>query len=264
MELSEYALSRVKEFITGDNELTPYLRGQQIVHLFNKIGIKDIYDQGMPNGESRNSYAFTKLKEINGTRNLTKILMLVFNSQRFANEYNIDILTAIQEINKIIQEDGYKIEKDGDTCSIIGADLPEEVEVVIHFEDIQKQIIEQIQNARFCIWIAVAWFTDKLIMRELYNKKQDGLNVRLVIIDDKINAEYGIKYEDFFDTLRVKPTGKFQNMMHHKFCVIDLKTVIHGSYNWTSRAKYNNETISIDHGKKIAEKFALEFIELIK
>lgn len=52
--------------------------------------------------------------------------------------------------------------------------------------------------------------------------------------------------------------------MHHKFCVIDLRTVIHGSYNWTNKAQWNKETISIDVGREIAEKFANEFMSLKK
>ena len=50
--------------------------------------------------------------------------------------------------------------------------------------------------------------------------------------------------------------------MHHKFCIIDLKTTIHGTYNWTKAAQYNKETISIDRNRKTAEKFADEFMRL--
>ena len=34
----------------------------------------------------------------------------------------------------------------------------------------------------------------------------------------------------------LKLEAKFENIMHHKFCVIDLKKVIHGSYNWSIKA----------------------------
>jgi len=50
--------------------------------------------------------------------------------------------------------------------------------------------------------------------------------------------------------------------MHHKFCIIDLKTVIHGSYNWTNKARWHNETISIDVSRELAEKFASEFLKM--
>ncbi|MFM6023723.1 MAG: phospholipase D-like domain-containing protein [Dolichospermum sp.] len=51
--------------------------------------------------------------------------------------------------------------------------------------------------------------------------------------------------------------------MHNKFCMIDLKTVIHGSYNWTNKARFNKETITtIQDDRETAEKFADQFIQL--
>lgn len=51
---------------------------------------------------------------------------------------------------------------------------------------------------------------------------------------------------------------------HHKFCVIDLQTTIHSSYNWSKKAQYNRETLEVSGGRDIAEKFAEEFIRLKK
>lgn len=133
----------------------------------------------------------------------------------------------------------------------------------IHFEDIQEQIIEQIKQAKYTIWVAVAWFTDDVLFKELVNKKNEGLNIQIIVIDDDINKEHGCKYEEYFETYRLKKDGYFKNnIMHNKFCVIDLKIIIHGSYNWTKKARYNKETISIDTDRTIAEKFADEFINL--
>lgn len=73
---------------------------------------------------------------------------------------------------------------------------------------------------------------------------------------------YGCKYEEYFETYRLKKGGYFGNIIHNKFCIIDLRTVIHGSYNWTKKAQYNRETISINKDRTTAEKFADEFIKL--
>ena len=43
-----------------------------------------------------------------------------------------------------------------------------------------------------------------------------------------------------------------------------MKRVIHGSYNWTVKAQYNNETITVSEGRDIAETFAEEFINIKK
>lgn len=264
MNLTEYTLDSVKEFISGDNELTPYLSGPKIIKLFGEVGIREIYDGGMPYNESRNGYVFTKLKEINGTKEIVKFFEILFDPRHFAKDQTKDIEFAVEKFNVLLQQDGYRLELIDAQYKIIGSDIPDNIEIEIHFEEIQSKIIEQINNAKFSIWIAVAWFTDKEILRLLYKKKKEGLNIRIVIIDDEINTKYGIKYEDFFETKRVKPTGKYENIMHHKFCVIDLRTVIHGSYNWTVKAQWNKETISVDFGREIAEKFANEFINLMK
>lgn len=52
------------------------------------------------------------------------------------------------------------------------------------------------------------------------------------------------------------------SLMHNKFCVIDLKKVITGSYNWTNKAEYNNENISMIKDRITAEEYANEFKEI--
>ena len=199
-----------------------------------------------------------------GTKQMIQLLETVFDPRHFANNQRNDIDKAISAINPIIQMDGYRFEDIGDRYKIVGADLPDNIEVEVHFEDIQNQIIEQIRLAKFSIWVAVAWFTDKTLMKELYEKKKSGINVGLVVLDDEINRKTGVDYRKYFETKLVPKTGIYQNIMHHKFCIIDLKTIIHGSYNWTTKAKWNRETISIENSRELAEKYAIEFIQLIK
>lgn len=132
----------------------------------------------------------------------------------------------------------------------------------VHFEDIQEQIMQEIQKAKYTIWIAVAWFTDKVLFDELMKKKEEGVNVQVIINDDDINRNSSLKFELLSESYKIPSTGYFNNIMHNKFCVIDLQTVIHGSYNWTKKAQYNQETISIDKNRNIAESFADQFIKL--
>ena len=88
--------------------------------------------------------------------------------------------------------------------------------------------------------------------------------MRIVISDDEINEQHGFSYEKFSDFKRIPKVGVYENIMHHKFCVIDLKTVIHGSYNWTKKSKWNKETITIEQNRELAEEFASKFVELMK
>lgn len=267
MKLSDLTIESIKEFISGDNGLTPGLSGSNILKLFNKVGFKDVYkwgDGGMPNNLSRNAYVTEKLTEINGRKEIVQLLEIVFDPRHFANDVKKDIKIAVDTINPLLQQDGYRLEEIDGRYKVIGADLPDNIEVEVHFEDIQKQIIEQIRLAKFSIWVAVAWFTDKALMRELYNKKQNGVNVRLVVLDDEINKQNGFEYEKYFETKRVPKSGIYQNIMHHKFCIIDLRTIVHGSYNWTTKAKWNRETVSVENSRELAEKYASEFVQLMK
>lgn len=267
MKLSDLTIESIKEFISGDNGLTPGLSGPNILKLFNKVGFKDIYkwaDGGMPNNLSRNAYVTEKLIEINGRKEIVQLLEIVFDPRHFASDVKKDIKIAVDTINPLLQQDGYRLEEIDGRYKVIGADLPDNIEVEVHFEDIQKQIIEQIRLAKFSIWVAVAWFTDKTLMRELYDKKQNGVNVRLVVLDDEINKQNGFEYEKYFETKRVPKSGIYQNIMHHKFCIIDLRTIVHGSYNWTTKAKWNRETVSVENSRELAEKYASEFVQLIK
>lgn len=130
------------------------------------------------------------------------------------------------------------------------------------FSNIREEIIQQINKANFEIIIAVAWFTDKVIMRELLNKvEEDCVKVKILFYEDKINSK------DFFIPLyRAGAKIRYrQSMMHNKFCIIDGQIVINGSYNWTQNARLvNQENIQITIDKSLAQSFRDRFNELFK
>ena len=130
------------------------------------------------------------------------------------------------------------------------------------FSNIREEIIQQINKANFEIIIAVAWFTDKVIMRELLNKiEEDCIEVKILFYEDKINSK------DFFIPLyRAGAKIRYrQSMMHNKFCIIDGQIVINGSYNWTQNARLvNQENIQITIDKSLAQSFRDRFNELFK
>ena len=154
MKLSDLTIESIKEFISGDNQLTPRLTGEKILKLFNRVGFKDVYkygDGGMPNNLSRNAYVLEKLYEINGRKEMVQLLQTVFDPRHFAQDVSIDIKAAVEQINPLLQQDGYRLEDFEGKYKIIGADLPENIEVEVHFDDIEAQIIEQIRAAKFLI-----------------------------------------------------------------------------------------------------------------
>lgn len=66
---------------------------------------------------------------------------------------------------------------------------PEEVSQEILFDDIQNRIIDEIREAKFSIWIAMAWFTNKKIFDELLKKRNEGLDVKIIIDNNRVNKE---------------------------------------------------------------------------
>lgn len=140
----------------------------------------------------------------------------------------------------------------------------EEVSQEVLFENIQKQIIEEIRNAKYMIWVAMAWFTDPILYKELLKKKKEGLLIEIVLDDNEKNRNEEFDLSEEFSIYWVSIESLYKNIMHDKFCIIDLYTVVHGTFNWTKAANYNKETISVDRNRTTAESFADEFMKLKK
>jgi phosphatidylserine/phosphatidylglycerophosphate/cardiolipin synthase-like enzyme len=139
-------------------------------------------------------------------------------------------------------------------------DTNDRLNIISKFDDIKSLLINELTKAKFTIWVAVAWFTDKDLANLLYKKSKEGLNVQIIINGDKINSKLSGKLSDLFETYLVPESNR--RLMHNKFCVIDLNRVIHGSYNWTNKAQYNDETISLIENRGAAEDFANQFLKL--
>lgn len=143
---------------------------------------------------------------------------------------------------------------------------PDDVEYKEHdvmFSEIQDTIIQGIRDAKYTIWGAVAWLTNQAIIDELLAKKRQGVNVRLIISEEDSNRPYYRQLSDNFDTVLIPHYGWQEwNRMHDKFCIIDFEYVMHGSYNWTKVAEYNDETLATALDRDFVKKFADEFIRL--
>ena len=106
----------------------------------------------------------------------------------------------------------------------------------------------------------MAWFTNPTIHADLLKKKHQGLDIVIIIDDnDRNKKDAPFVLENNFETYRIEIKSLYKNIMHDKFCIIDLKTVLHGTFNWTVAANYNKETMSIDCNRETAETFADEF-----
>lgn len=129
----------------------------------------------------------------------------------------------------------------------------------------RDRIIKELNQAKKNIFVAVYKLSNKELAEALLTAEKRGVEVKIIL--DKSEAE---KKKSMFSYLKenklaikkyIPPTG---GNMHHKFCIIDQRMIITGSYNWNNAAEEeNNETLLFITGdSNLVEKFLKEFDRL--
>ena len=143
------------------------------------------------------------------------------------------------------------------------------MELKAHFSSIHKVIIGHLEDATSEIVAAIAWLTDRDIFGVLCKQSRVGIRVSIALIGDEINRGPGGLNFNRLKALGGKiaflPTGRRDEpIMHHKFCVIDRATVITGSYNWSHKARNNDENITVvTEAPDFASKYLETFDDLL-
>ena len=123
------------------------------------------------------------------------------------------------------------------------------METKAYFENIQTHLIDELASAQDEITIAVPWFTDHQLFDTICRQSRKGVRVQLLLMQDEINRSGRIPFQQLEASggqLFWVPEGG--RLMHNKFVVIDQKTVIIGSYNWSNKAQTNDENITVING----------------
>lgn len=137
--------------------------------------------------------------------------------------------------------------------------------VIVHFEKIRQKILAELESAQNEIIVAVYWFTNQDLFDKLLEKLENGVNVSLIIHNDYINnRETGLPFQDIIDKGGEFYFSDSYNPMHNKFCVVDNRTLLNGSYNWTYYAENRNREniLVIKEEKETIEAFHTEFQRL--
>lgn len=137
--------------------------------------------------------------------------------------------------------------------------------VTPHFNNIRQQIIKTLDEATEEIFVAVYWFTNQQLFGLLCDKLREGKKVSLIIHNDYINnREAGLNFQSFIDLGGQFFFSDAENPMHNKFCVVDNKTLINGSYNWTYYAEDRNSEniLIIKDEQETVSAFRQEFLNL--
>lgn len=129
------------------------------------------------------------------------------------------------------------------------------------FTGIKDFIIEKLNEASSSIRVAMAWFTNDDLYQVLLQLLDKGIKVELIIIDDHINRnEFGLDFNIFISKGGHFYLSSKEKNMHNKFCVIDTKMAITGSYNWTYYAEKRNwENIIVCNDETIIKQYEAEF-----
>lgn len=128
------------------------------------------------------------------------------------------------------------------------------------FENIEQRILKEIEEAHYAIFVSVAWFTNKRLFKALLEKARSNCYVSIIIQLDEINSQSGINYEEIkIGRSECFTISKDTELLHDKFCVIDFKKVITGSYNWTYKASHNSENVIVLNDPSVATQYITRF-----
>ena len=139
--------------------------------------------------------------------------------------------------------------------------------VVAYFnEEIMKQLQNRLTYARKSLKIAVSWFTNYSIFKQLKQMANDGIRIQMIINNDLINnGGYCLNLNELIENENVELSlVEYPHLLHHKFVIIDDDLLITGSYNWTRFSGKNYENMVIVNDGVIIEQFSNEFDELIE
>lgn len=178
----------------------------------------------------------------------------------------INIAKKRQELLSEIASDVYIESADYDfggltiKPKIIELEADDEAEHDVIFDDIKDTIIQGIRGAKYVIWAAVAWFSDRDILNELLRKKEAGISIRIITSNEKSNQAILGEIVSNFETVLVPLRGdNLSNRLHDKFCIVDFEYVMHGTYNWSKNAQNNDETLATALDRDFVVKFGDEF-----
>lgn len=155
---------------------------------------------------------------------------------------------------------------DGDIIGNISLPVPdikEEVEVL--FSDILRHLQNELLLASKSIKIAVSWFTNYSLFKQIKEAAQKGITVELIINNDSVNnGGYCLNFNELIESGVHISLVEYPHLIHHKFCIIDDKIVINGSYNWTRFSENNYENVVIfRNNDDICDAFEVEFDNML-
>jgi len=130
------------------------------------------------------------------------------------------------------------------------------------YDNPQKAIIANINQAQAFINIAMYTFTDKEIALALINARERDVKVRVYLDRSQVGSPYSVSSLLVQQGLKLRiSTNNY--IMHNKFAIIDNRLLLTGSYNWTFSANHRNDEnlLAIDDSEVI-KRYQNQFVNL--
>ena len=139
-------------------------------------------------------------------------------------------------------------------------------DIDIYFDDILRQLQNELSLATESVKIAVSWFTNYALFKQIKGLAENGLDIQLITNNDAINnGGYCLDFNELIKAGGHISLVQYPHMLHHKFCIIDDKTVINGSYNWSRFSETNYENITVIRSNDyVIQSFCQEFKKLLE
>ena len=136
-------------------------------------------------------------------------------------------------------------------------------DILTNGTEIKQRIIAEIQKANQNIYLAMAFFTDRDIANAIIAAKNRNLTVDIILSSNAQNETVKQMFKDSNVSIHAFETGDERGMMHHKFCLIDNRVSINGSYNYSYNASNNNvENIQVSDDPNTYRQLFAEFERL--
>jgi cardiolipin hydrolase len=137
----------------------------------------------------------------------------------------------------------------------------------------REALLTELRRAKKSIHVAMYILTDGQLADTLQQRAASGVAVRVLLDDHQARSSFSRAREltraEGVQVRRLRPVsppgGESEDppRMHHKFCVVDGRTVLTGSYNWTVGAETrNHEDLLVLHMQPVASAYERAFVSL--
>lgn len=136
-------------------------------------------------------------------------------------------------------------------------------DIITNGTEIKQRILSEINKANQSIYLAMAYFTDREIAMAIVGAKNRNVLVDIILSSNIQNDTVKLMLKGANIIIHAFETGDSRGIMHHKFCLIDNKITINGSYNYSINASNNNvENIHVSDDTSTYSQFYTEFERL--